>query len=104
MTVETMTQQWGPVTHRKTEIVDRDVKLVDAPDITYLRRKTGSCVTGRPYSINFRFGRVHDGPWTPTITIYALRPGSLVGDSFAPDKVADMPDWLADLITEATPA
>lgn len=101
---DTMTQQWGPVTHENREIVDRDVRLADAPNIRYHRRKSNSVVEGRPYSINFRFVRFNHGAWHSTITIYALRTGSLVGDPFTPDKVVDMPEWLADLITEATPA
>lgn len=101
---DTMTQQWDPVLHEKTETVERSVKLTGAPDISWQRKPKYGPGRGRPYSIHFKFVRRGDGPWFPEVTIYAQRPESLVGDWFSPAGVIDMPEWLADLITEATPA
>ncbi|GIM88763.1 hypothetical protein [Paractinoplanes toevensis] len=100
----TMTLQWEPLHHEKTETVERSVKLTDAPDITWKRKAKYGPAHGRPYSIRFKFTRYGNGPWIPDITIYAQRPGIPVGDWFSPRAVIDMPEWLADLITEATPA
>lgn len=104
MTTYAMTQQWGPVLHEKTETVERDVKLDGAPNIRWRRKAKYGPGEGRPYSIHFKFVRNSDGPWFPEITIYAQRPEAIVGDWFSPSMVIDMPEWLADLITEATPA
>lgn len=92
---------------RTTARVEKSVDLADAPDITWLRvPKKGAPrnVSGRPYAIRFSFTRHDDGPWLPSITIYAQRPESIVGDFFSPEKVADAPQWLTDLIESATPA
>lgn len=108
MTTETeaaMTQEW---TQRNTkESVETSVKLTNAPDITWRRvPKKGRPhnVTGRPYNIRFSFTRYDHGPWLPSITIYAQRPGMIVGDFFRPDQLVDVPQWLTDLIANATPA
>lgn len=100
----TMTATWGNTVHVVTEKVEKSVKLADAPDITWaskanrLHRRSG-----RPYSVRFYYMRSNGGPWQSEITIYALRPESLVGDFFPPDKVIDPPQWLTDLIDSAHP-
>ena len=93
-----MKQEWEPT--RVCETVEKAVNLTDAPNITW---RGGPC---RPYAIRFRFERYggKGGPWRSYITIYAMRPGGIVGNWFSPSAVYMPPEWLTDLIAAATPA
>lgn len=95
------TLAWGPI--RTKETVEKSVDLTDAPDITWQRKTKRGPGYGRPYSIRFEFVRYDSGPWISSVTIYAQRPESIVGDFFSPDKVINPPQWLTDLIEQAAP-
>jgi hypothetical protein len=90
---------WKPTSHTVTEVVRKSVTLTDAPDITW-KSKGATC---RPYSIRFEYLRRDGGPWQRAVTIYAMRPESLVGNFFSPDDVYMPPQWLTDLIAAAEP-
>ena len=94
---------WEPTQHRTLETVETSVKLDGAPDITWERKSRHAPGRGRPYTIRFQFTRHNGGPWQSSITIYAQRPDGIVGDWFSPEKVLNSPQWLTDLIAQATP-
>jgi hypothetical protein len=101
--IASIATDWAPSQRRRRETVETSVKLTDAPNITWRQKEKYGPATGQPYSIRFGFSWEGDGPWCSDITIYALKPGTCVGHWFSPREVIDMPQWLADIIDEATP-
>ncbi len=101
-----MCLQWDDERHSYRESITRSVDLTGAPPITVTAAKGSKVHAGlySPYAIRFEYTRHQSAtPWRSEITIYALRHGDLVGSSFSPDRVADMPQWLTDLIEQAAP-
>ncbi|WP_433730837.1 hypothetical protein ACQP2Y_21140 [Actinoplanes sp. CA-051413] len=94
--IDAMTQAWGSTRRRTTEVVDKKVKLTDAPEISIGRK----AVT--PASITFRFTRIDGGTWDADVLVYADLPGSLIRTYFRPADYA-LPQWLTELIDSATP-
>jgi hypothetical protein len=94
--VNAMTQAWEPTRSRVTEVVDKKVKLTDAPEISIGRK------TVTPASTTFKFTRIDGGPWDADVLVYADLPGSLIRTYFRPAEYA-LPQWLTDLIADATP-
>ncbi len=48
-----------------------------------------------------RYGPV--AAWQVNVTVYAMRQGDAIGSHFGPERIADVPQWLTDLIDDATP-
>ena len=92
-----MTVTWEKNARNVTETVDKTLRITGAPEITYKGRQV------RPAAIIFEFRRLNGGPWRSKVTIYADKPGSLVRAFFSPDKVYMAPQWLTDLVDDATP-
>jgi hypothetical protein len=92
-------EAWKLPRHR----VETEVKLANAPDLRY----DGNSYI--PYNVSFDFRRTGSGPWRAAlITIYATKryPGgwtALVGSCLYPNRLDEVPDWLADIIARATP-
>jgi hypothetical protein len=99
-----MNVTWGETASLAKETVETSVELADAPDITWRRKAKYGPASGKPYSIRFSFVRYDGGAWQGAVTIYAQRQGIPIGDWFSPGDVIDPPQWLTDLIAEATPA
>ena len=100
-TATAITETWSPA-ERRTEI-RHEVKVAGAPDV---RRRGRSYV---PRTVVLRFVRDGDGPWVPTVFVYANRriPGQIdpymVATALSPDMLDEVPGWLDDIITRATP-
>ncbi len=97
MTTDTMTLTWEKNAHNVVETVDKTLALTGAPEITYKGRQV------RPAAIIFEFRRVNGGPWQSKVTIYADQQYSDIRAFFSPEKVYRAPQWLTDLIADATP-
>jgi uncharacterized membrane protein len=97
VTADTMTVTWEKNARNVTETVDKTLRLSGAPEITANGRQV------RPAAIIFEFRRLNGGPWRSKVTIYADQPYSDIRAFFSPDEVYRAPQWLTDLIDDATP-
>lgn len=97
-----MTAEWGDTVHRYRETVEVSVKVTGVPDVK--SRETGKHYA--PYSVRIvhvRFGA--DSAWNADATIYGHKVGGsgLVGTPLVLHQLAEVPQWLTDLIEQATP-
>lgn len=97
-TPDTVEAAWKPNRYSFSESVDKTVDLTGAPQIT---AKGGPC---RPVTIIFHFVRFKPGgEWTAQITIYASQQYRHDRIFFKPADVHQVPQWLTELIANATP-
>lgn len=99
---QAMTVVWGDAVHRYRETVEVSVKVAGVPDI--MSRKTRRHYA--PYSVRIvhvRFGA--DSRWNADATVYGHKVGGsgLVGTPLVLSQLDEIPQWLTDLIEQATP-
>lgn len=101
-TEQSPTVTWGTPTHRYTESTEVSVKVAGVANVQ-------SSVTKHwyePYSVLIKHTRFHPNkPWIAEARVYGHKVGGsrLVGTDLTLHQIADVPQWLTDLIEQAAP-
>ncbi len=91
---------WGDPTHRYTESVEVSVKVAGVAHVQSRDTKRWY----DPYSVLIKHSRFQPGqPWIAEARVYGLKAGGsgLVGTDLTLRQLADVPQWLTDLIEQA---